>query len=49
MEEVLNLAKKKTNEYYIITIPEGIEIPKSIAPKPNIEEIRSKRYSRFTI
>ncbi|KAE9524465.1 hypothetical protein AGLY_015186 [Aphis glycines] len=51
MEKVLDLAKKKTNEYNIITIPEETEIPKSIAPipKPNIEEIRSKRYSRFTI
>jgi len=42
--------QKKTNEYNI-TIPEEIEIPKSIAPipRPNIEEIRSKKYSRFTI
>lgn len=51
MKKVLDLAKKKTNEYNIITIPEEIEIPKSIAPipRPNIEKIRSKRYSRFTI
>jgi len=51
MHEVLDLAKKKTNDYSIITIPEEIEIPKSIAPipRPNIEEIRSKRYSRFSI